>query len=138
MRWKLFAILVAVSYVWAILTGFDGVPRSQFRMVGDACIGLFATIGVLHYAFERQLLSEQFWSWFSRLYLVWICLWLAVFLVRLSVFYSANTDLLSAKKWLFYCSLIPPFCGASTSFSGWLLPVMRRAKCSNDDCGVGR
>ncbi|MBB4171128.1 MULTISPECIES: hypothetical protein [unclassified Rhizobium] len=62
MRWKLFAILVAVSYVWAILTGFNGVPRSQFRMVGDACIGLFATIGVLLYAFERQLLSEQFWS----------------------------------------------------------------------------
>jgi len=98
MRWKLFAILAAVSYVWAILTGFNGVARSQFRMVGDACIGLFATIGVLLYAFERQLLSEQFWSWLSRLYLVWICLWLAVFLVRFAIFYSANTDLLSAKK----------------------------------------
>ncbi|MBB3399281.1 hypothetical protein [Rhizobium sp. BK060] len=60
MRWKLFAILVAVSYVWAILTGFNGVPRSQFRMVGDACIGLFATIGVLLYAFERSCSASNF------------------------------------------------------------------------------
>ncbi|OCJ04267.1 hypothetical protein A6U87_15610 [Rhizobium sp. AC44/96] len=92
MRWKLFAVLMAAWYIWTVFADFGGVPRSQFRMVGDACLGLFATIGVLLYAFELQLFSGQFWSWFSRLYLAWVCVWLAFYVVRVTVFFHANMD----------------------------------------------
>lgn len=91
MRWKLFAVLMALSYVWASCADLNGVPRSQMMMIGSMCLGFFSTIGVLLYAFERELFSRWFWTWFSRVYLAWICTFGAVFLVRVAILsYSAE------------------------------------------------
>ncbi len=85
MRWKIFAVLVGLSYVWSVCADLSGVPRSQMMMIGSICLGLFSTIGVLLYAFERELFSGWFWTWFSRVYLAWTCTFGAVVVLRTAI-----------------------------------------------------
>ena len=77
MKWKLFAIVMAVFFAW----GLTLRPRDILDLVSIPIDGL-ATAGLLAYAFRFQRVQTRLWAAFAWTFAAWSLFQLAVGVLR--------------------------------------------------------